>query len=90
MDIVGTVNTFDIYCVGPATGVDIYVDDVSFYGPGISTDATGSIDLETRYQTMEGFGAAGGWYENYLVNHPEASILYDLLFNQLKTEQQRS
>ncbi len=83
VSINGTVNCFDLYFEGPAAGVDLYVDDASFFGPGISTNATGSVNLGTRYQTMEGFGAAGGWYEGNVVNHAQASTLYNLLFKDL-------
>jgi O-glycosyl hydrolase len=32
---------------------------------GTSYDATGRINVNTRYQTIEGFGAAGTWYEGW-------------------------
>jgi glucuronoarabinoxylan endo-1,4-beta-xylanase len=83
VSVSGTLTTFDIYFEGPASGTDLYVDDVSFFGPGISTSASGKITPATRYQTLDGFGAAGGWYEGNLTSNPQNSTLYDLLFKQL-------
>ncbi len=45
--------------------------------------ADGTINANIVYQTLEGFGASGAWYENYLANHPEKEDLYDILFDQL-------
>jgi glucuronoarabinoxylan endo-1,4-beta-xylanase len=45
--------------------------------------ATGSVNPDTRYQTIEGFGAAGAWYENWLTSHSEKEELYDLFFDDL-------
>jgi glucuronoarabinoxylan endo-1,4-beta-xylanase len=66
--------------------VNIYVDDVSVYGPQVSPpspNATGNVNATVRHQTLEGFGAAGGWYENWLTDHPNKDALYDILFGQL-------
>ena len=49
----------------------------------ISYGASGQIDVNTRYQTLEGFGAAGAWYEGWLTDHPQRETLYNLLFDQL-------
>jgi len=50
---------------------------------GTSYGATGQIAVSTRYQTLEGFGAAGAWYEGWLTAHPQRETLYNLLFDQL-------
>jgi glucuronoarabinoxylan endo-1,4-beta-xylanase len=83
LNVTGTLTTLDIYFEGPASGVDIFVDDASVYGPGVSTSAIGQVNTTIRHQTLEGFGAAGGWYESNLLNNPSKTTLYDLLFTQL-------
>ncbi|MGD9110173.1 MAG: hypothetical protein PVG93_04475, partial [Phycisphaerales bacterium] len=45
--------------------------------------ATGTINTGTRYQEIEGFGAAGAWYENYLTSNSKREELYDLFFDEL-------
>lgn len=47
-----------------------------------------SIEIETTqtYQTMEGFGAAVAWYNNWLADHPNKAELYDLLFRDLNLD----
>lgn len=41
---------------------------------------TASVDVNTSYQTLEGFGAAIAWYNNYLTAHPNKNDLYEILF----------
>ncbi len=45
--------------------------------------ATASININTTYQTLEGFGAAIAWYNSYLSEHPNKREIYDVLFNGL-------
>lgn len=45
--------------------------------------AAGSVNLHRVHQTLEGFGAAGAWYEGWLTSHPLKSEIYDCLFRQL-------
>jgi len=45
--------------------------------------ATGEVDVSIVYQELEGFGASGAWYENWLTAHPKKNELYDLLFDEL-------
>ncbi len=47
--------------------------------------ATGEVDVSIVYQELEGFGASGAWYENWLLGYPtlERNELYDILFDQL-------
>jgi len=81
----GTLTYLDIYFEGPAAGISFYVDDAEVLGPDSST-ASCRIDISDRHQIIEGFGAAGAWYEGLLVNHPQKNTLYDLMFNQLGLE----
>jgi glucuronoarabinoxylan endo-1,4-beta-xylanase len=45
--------------------------------------ADGTIDANTVYQQLEGFGASGAFYENWLTAHPQKETLYDLFFDDL-------
>ena len=86
LNVSGTLAELWVYFEGPASGVDIYVDDAVVYGPEpgpTDPDAVGTVNINTRYQEIEGFGAAGAWYENWLTNHPQKSTLYDILFGDL-------
>ncbi|MFZ5988606.1 MAG: carbohydrate-binding protein [Bacillota bacterium] len=42
-----------------------------------------SVDINTTYQTLEGFGAAIAWYNNWLTGHPNKNELYRILFHDL-------
>ncbi len=39
-----------------------------------------SVDINTTYQTLEGFGAAIAWYNNWLTGHPNKDEIYKTLF----------
>jgi O-glycosyl hydrolase len=78
-----------VYFEGPASGIDIYVDDANVFGQVLGpTDpnATGQVNFNVTHQTLEGFGAAGAWGEGTLTDlgqpskHPE---IYDILFGDL-------
>ncbi len=45
-----------------------------------------SVDLDTRYQTMEGFGAALAYYENWLTAHPNKAEVYEAIFGELSLD----
>jgi len=82
--------------VGMAIAV---VDDSNIYVTGCSMNSTntydyatvkytfqnkqGQVDTSARYQVLEGFGAANVWSGMTLVNHPQKSTLYNILFGQL-------
>jgi glucuronoarabinoxylan endo-1,4-beta-xylanase len=89
LDVTGKLFTLNVYLEGPASGVDLYVDDAIVFGPPaeppkpISPKAKGLVDTDTRYQVIEGFGASGGFHEGLLVAHPKKTELYNLLFKQL-------
>jgi len=55
-------------------------------GPGrtqTSLDASVEVNLSERHQSLEGFGAAVAWYDNWLTEHPNKAELYDLIFSEL-------
>ncbi len=45
--------------------------------------ATGSVNVVETHQTIEGFGASIGFYENIMANHPNKEDIYDYIFNEL-------
>lgn len=85
LNIIGTLTQLLVYVEGPDSGIDIYVDNMEVYGPEVtsSSTASGTIDINTQYQVIEGFGAAGAWYEGWLTAHPQRETLYDLFFDEL-------
>ena len=38
-----------------------------------------SVNVNTTYQTLEGFGASIAWYQSYLTAHPNREEVIDLL-----------
>ena len=89
LQAVGILTTLDVYFEGPGEGVNYYLDDVEVLGrtpeppEPAKPDATGSVNMGTVYQELEGFGASGTWYENWLTAHPKKKEIYDVLFGQL-------
>ncbi len=89
LNVTGTLTKLDVYFEGPAEGVAFYVDDAVVYGPEPvpppppDPNATGEINGNIRYQEIEGFGASGSWFENWLTGHPKKNEIYDVLFGQL-------
>lgn len=83
----GTLTELLVYFEGPDSGVDIYVDDAVVYGPEplpAGSDATGQVNVNTRHQIIEGFGAAGAWYEGTLVSLGSSQPqIYNVLFRDL-------
>ncbi len=41
------------------------------------------VEAEVSYQTLEGFGASVGWYENLLIDNPHKAEIYDVIFEEL-------
>jgi O-glycosyl hydrolase len=80
-----------MYFEGPAPGINFYVDDAKVYGPEVDAPKVipahplgkGMIDVNTRCQKIEGFGASGAWYTKDLVNHKKKNELFNLLFKDL-------
>ena len=86
LDVVGTLEDMDVYFEGPAPGINFYLDDaelVELVPETIEPYATGIVDANIVYQELEGFGASGAWYENWLTAHPLRNEIYDVLFGQL-------
>ena len=85
LNVTGTLSSLIVYIEGPDSGIDIYIDDITVYGPEVSiaTEASGVINASIRHQIIEGFGAAGAWYEGWLTAHPNKETLYDILFGEL-------
>ncbi|MFW6288088.1 MAG: hypothetical protein ACOC2J_04985, partial [bacterium] len=42
-----------------------------------------TIDINTRYQEIYGFGAATAWYQNWLIEHPHKDEIYEHIFAEL-------
>jgi glucuronoarabinoxylan endo-1,4-beta-xylanase len=82
----GTMTQFIIYFEAADASHNFFVDDVSVFGPDVAppgTTASCEIDTSIEHQEIEGFGAAGAWYENWLTSHSEQEEIYDLLFGDL-------
>jgi glucuronoarabinoxylan endo-1,4-beta-xylanase len=94
LNVTGVLTVLDIYFEGPKPGVNFYVDDVQVYGPEAETpksipakpNAAGQIDVNTRHQKIEGFGASTAFYTPDLVNHQKKNELYNLLFKDLSLD----
>jgi len=89
LEAVGILTTLDVYFEGPAEGVNFYLDDVEVLGRVLEPpeppkpDATGSVNIGTVHQELEGFGASGAWYGGWLTAHPQKNEICDILFGQL-------
>lgn len=91
LKVTGTLAVLDVYFEGPAPGVNFYVDDANVYGPEVDAPKVipanpkgkGVINVNTRHQKIEGFGASGVWHTRELVNHQKKDELYSLLFKEL-------
>lgn len=44
------------------------------------------VSANVKYQTMEGFGAALAFYENWLTAHPNKDEIYEAIFNELSLD----
>jgi len=86
LNVTGTLEDMDVYFEGPAPGINFYLDDaelVELVSESTEPYAIGVVDVNTVYQELEGFGASGAWYENWLPAHPLRNEIYDCLFRQL-------
>ncbi|MDX8337925.1 T9SS type A sorting domain-containing protein [Draconibacterium sp. IB214405] len=50
------------------------------------TDVDVVINTNEKYQTVEGFGAALAYYENWLTAHPNKAEIYDVIFSELSLD----
>ena len=77
----------NVYFEGPASGIDLYVDDANVYGQvpaGTNPNATGQINLANTHQTLDGFGGAGAWYEGSVISIGNSNPnIYNILFRDL-------
>ena len=55
--------------------------DVS--GPPEGADVLVTVDPTTTFQTLEGFGAAVGWFHQSILQHPKREEIFDLIFKDL-------
>ncbi len=45
-----------------------------------------TLNSEVKYQTVEGFGAALAYYENWLIAHPNKADIYEAIFEELSLD----
>lgn len=50
------------------------------------SQSTVVVDINTKQQTIEGFGAALAYYENWLTAHPNKNEIYEVIFNELSLD----
>ena len=66
---------------------DVYLDDANVYGavPGVAgPNATGQVNFTVTHQTLDGFGAAGAWYQNNVTTYGSSNPnIYNILFRDL-------
>lgn len=43
-----------------------------------------TIDVNTKYQVIEGFGGSLAFFQNWVSDHPNASDIYDAIFTELR------
>ncbi|MBN1764497.1 MAG: carbohydrate binding domain-containing protein [Sedimentisphaerales bacterium] len=101
LDVNGSLSVLDLYVEGPAPEVIIYVDDMKVYGlkpgadepaadvgpvPAVKSSAAGRIDVNKRYQMIEGFGAGGAHYTMEFVEHEKKDELFKILFKDLSLD----
>ena len=86
----GTLTDLLLYVEGATSGTtyyDIYLDDVNVYGqvPGVvGPNATGLVNFTVTHQTLDGFGAAGAWYQNNVTTYGSSNPnIYNILFRDL-------
>jgi glucuronoarabinoxylan endo-1,4-beta-xylanase len=72
----------------PGNAGIVYFEDITLDSAEaeILPEVTGTVDVNTRYQMIEGFGASGAWYENYLTTNTQREAIYDLIFNDLSID----
>ncbi|OQA03289.1 MAG: Endo-1,4-beta-xylanase A precursor [Planctomycetes bacterium ADurb.Bin401] len=87
----GTLTVLDIYFEGPPSGTNFFVDDVIVFGPPaeaavpveIKPQAAIKISPDIRRQKIDGFGAAGAWYDRTLAGFTDRPNFYTVLFKEL-------
>ncbi len=77
----GTLTTLLLYVEGPPVGVNYYADD--FDVEALVTSPVGAIDATVTHQTIEGFGGAIAFYNNWITAHPYKREIYTNIFSGL-------
>jgi glucuronoarabinoxylan endo-1,4-beta-xylanase len=70
----GTLTELTLYIQGPAVGVNFYTDDWDVEAPVISP--VGAVNAAIPHQTIEGFGGAIAFYNNWITAHPYKQEIY--------------
>lgn len=47
----------------------------------VSADTNATVDMSSTHQTIDGWGASYTWYADWLLNHNNADLAYDWIFN---------
>ena len=72
------------FYVGAMAGIydfdSVSVVRTGTFVPEDNSPKTANIDITTKYQTIQGFGAAVAYYADWLTNHPYKSEIYKLLY----------
>jgi len=77
LTVSGTLTGLLLYMEGPATNVNFYADDFDVESP------VGEIDATVTHQTIEGFGGAIAFYNNWVTAHPYKQEMYTNMFQGL-------
>ena len=78
LTVSGTLTNLTLYLEGPAGGVSYYADDFVVDAPSITP--VGEIDATVTHQTIEGFGGAIAFYNNWVTAHPYKQEMYTNAF----------
>jgi glucuronoarabinoxylan endo-1,4-beta-xylanase len=73
----------------PGSAGAVYIEDIQLNAKvEVLTEATGDVNTSVVYQEIEGFGAAGGWNESYVLAmpQPDRNNFYDAVFNELSLD----
>jgi glucuronoarabinoxylan endo-1,4-beta-xylanase len=81
LTVSGTLTGLRLYMEGPATNVNFYADDFDVEAP--VTSPVGEIDANITHQTIEGFGGAIAFYNNWITAHPYKQEMYTDMFQGL-------
>jgi glucuronoarabinoxylan endo-1,4-beta-xylanase len=81
LTVSGTLTGLLLYMEGPASGVSFYADDFDVEAPVIVP--VGEINATVTHQTIEGFGGAIAFYNNWVTAHPYKLEMYTNMFKGL-------
>jgi glucuronoarabinoxylan endo-1,4-beta-xylanase len=66
---------------GGFLGIALFLITTLSLTPAYGENATGSVNLNVNHQRLDGFGAAGAWYEGYVTS--QGGSIYNVLFRDL-------